>query len=253
MFKLRASKGGAVATNPTGKSNAVKHAEAIEKMAELTVRLSEFKNQECKTAIEIKTIKIPETEKLIADLYKVKDVVEISETAKTYAQEWLKESIYGTKKEIKNKYLSKGLRLEDEAIDKAIEWLDIDFTLKNESFFEDDYFTGTPDLFVKDTVYDIKCSWDCFTFPLFETEIPTKDYFYQLQIYMHLTGKTKAVLCYVLLNTPEELTWEPSNNYDAVDKKYKIKTFEFDYDPLVIEDLKQRVLNIREYINNLKY
>ena len=31
-----------------------------------------------------------------------------------------------------------------------------------------------------------------FSFPLFETELPEKDYFYQAQVYMHLTGKKKA-------------------------------------------------------------
>lgn len=175
----------------------------------------------------------------------------LSETTKSYVQEWLKESIYGVRKDIKNKYLSKGLKLEDEAIDKAIEWLDLPFTLKNEAFFEDDFFTGTPDLIVNETVYDIKCSWDCFTFPLFDKEIPTKDYYYQLQVYMHLTGCKKAVLTYVLLNTPEELTYEEKNNYDSLDKKYRIKTFEIEYSSEVIAELIKRVINVREYISIL--
>ena len=176
----------------------------------------------------------------------------LSETTKTYVKEWLIEKIYGIRKEIKSKYLTKGLKLEDTAIDKAIEWLDLPFTLKNEKFFEDDFFCGTPDLIVDNVVYDIKCSWDAFTFPLFETEIPNKDYFYQLQVYMHLTGCKKAVLTYVLLNTPEELTYEDKHNYDNMDKKYRIKTFEIDYSEEVIADLQQRVTNIREYLKTIK-
>lgn len=176
----------------------------------------------------------------------------LSETTKTYVKEWLIEKIYGFRKEIKSKYLTKGLKLEDTAIDKAIEWLDLPFTLKNEKFFEDDFFCGTPDLIVDNVVYDIKCSWDAFTFPLFENEIPNKDYFYQLQVYMHLTGCKKAVLTYVLLNTPEELTYEDKNNYDNMDKKYRIKTFEIDYSEEVIADLQQRVTNIREYLKTIK-
>lgn len=172
----------------------------------------------------------------------------ISETTKTYVKEWLIERIYGVRKEIKSKYLTKGLKLEDQAIDEAIECLDLPFTIKNEKFFEDDYFCGTPDLIIGNTVYDIKCSWDCFTFPLFENEIPTKDYFYQLQVYMHLTGCKKAVLTYVLLNTPKELQYEEKHNYDAMDKKYRIKTFEIQYSEDVIADLKQRVTNIRNFI-----
>lgn len=172
----------------------------------------------------------------------------ISETTKTYIKEWLTEHIYGIRKEIKSKYLSKGLKLEDMAIDKAIEWLDLPLSIKNEKHFEDEFFKGTPDLIVSDTVYDIKCSWDAFTFPLFEKEIPTKDYYYQLQVYMHLTGCKKAFLTYVLLNTPDELTWEEKHNYDNMDKKYRIKTFEIEYSEEVIADLKERVTNIRTFI-----
>lgn len=177
----------------------------------------------------------------------------LSETTKTYVFDWLKESIYGYRKELNNKYVTKGLELEDEAIDKAIELLDLPFTLKNEQFYEDEYFIGTPDLIIKDTVFDIKCSWDCFTFPLFDTEIPTKNYYYQLQVYMHLLGLKKAKLVYVLLNTPENLSsWEQPKDYSELDKKYRIKTFDVEYSEEVIEDLKQRVTNIREFIKTIK-
>lgn len=177
----------------------------------------------------------------------------LSETTKTYVQEWAKEHIYGIRKEIKSKYLTKGSKLEDTAIDKTIEWLDLPFTIKNEKFFEDEFFCGTPDLIVNDVVYDIKCSWDAFSFPLFDKEIPTKDYFYQLQVYMHLTGCKKAVLTYVLSNTPDELTYEEKHNYDNMDKQYRIKTFEIEYSEEVIADLQERVTNIREFLKTINY
>ena len=177
----------------------------------------------------------------------------LSETTKTYAEEWLKECIYGFPKEIDNKYLKKGIMMEDVAIDKAIEWLDLSFAIKNEQHYADDYFTGTPDLIVDGVVYDIKNSWSCWTFPLFENEIPTKDYFYQLQIYMYLTGCKKAELIYVLLNTPEELIgYETLHNYDNIDKKYKIKTFKIDFQSEVIEELQNRIINVRDYIKQLE-
>ncbi len=175
----------------------------------------------------------------------------ISETTKSYVKEYLISEIYGIRKQINNKYISKGIWLEDEAIDKAIEWLDIPFALKNETYFEDDFFCGTPDLILDDEILDIKCSWDAFTFPLFENEIPTKDYFYQLQVYMHLTGKRKAKLVYVLLNTPDELVYEEKHSYDNMDKKYRIKTYEIEYSEDVIADLKERVTNIRTYIKTI--
>ncbi len=176
----------------------------------------------------------------------------ISAGAKTYVQTWLKEQIYGVKKEIDSKYLKKGIELEDMAIDKAIEWLDLPLVLKNEKHFENDYFTGTPDLILEDTVIDIKNSWDCFTFPLFENECPNKDYYAQLQVYMCLTGKSKAMLCYVLLNTPETFN-TPEISYESVPVSRRIKTFTFDYDPEFIINLIQRVENAREYIKTLKY
>jgi hypothetical protein len=175
----------------------------------------------------------------------------LSETTKSYAKEWLTEQIYGFRKEIKSKYIYKGLVMEDEAIDKAIEWLDLPFAIKNEQYFENDFIKGTPDLIVDGVVYDIKCSWDAYTFPIFENEIPNKDYFYQLQCYMHLTGCTKAVLTYVLLNTPEEVVYETPQNYDDLDKKYRIKTFEIDYEPSVIDTLIERVKLTREFLETL--
>lgn len=174
----------------------------------------------------------------------------ISKTALTYVHDWLKERIYGHKKEINNKYVNKGLMLEDEAIDTAIELLDLQFVLKNEQSFENDWFIGTPDLIFENELIDVKCSWDCYTFPLFEKEIPTKDYYYQLQVYMALTGKRKARLVYVLLDTPQELSFEPiETNYKAMDKKYRIKTYDVEYNDEVIEELKQRVLTINKLIN----
>lgn len=253
VFKIRASGSGQIMTSPQGKSVSEKIKDLQDNILNAELRISEAKNKEAKTFVELRNVKIPEYKKAISELEPLIDLPNLSDTAKTFVYDWLKESIYGVKKEIKSKYLTKGLWYENEAIDKAIQWLDLSFVLKNELFFEDDYFTGTPDLISEDRIYDIKCSWDCFTFPLFETEIPTKDYFYQLQVYMHLTGKRNATLVYVLLNTPEEMHWEAQHNYDEMDKKYRIKTFDIVYQPEVIEDLQNRVLKIREFIKTIKY
>lgn len=174
----------------------------------------------------------------------------ISETAKTYIQEWIKEQIYGVTKVITNKYLEKGIEMEDQAIDAAISWLDLPWNCKNEDYFQDEFFTGTPDLIYPDFIIDIKNSWDCWTFPLFEDEIPTKDYFYQLQIYMHLTGRKKAKLIYILLDTPSTFS-TPEIIYADVDIKYRAKVYDIDYDPKIIKELEKRVENAREYINTL--
>ena len=170
---------------------------------------------------------------------------------KTFLQEWVKEQIYGVRKQIKSKYLEKGTQMETEAIDKAIEWVNLEFVLKNDKNFEDEFFTGTPDIIGDDFIADTKCSWDCFTFPLFDTTIENKAYELQLQIYMHLTGKKRAYLVYMLLNTPEFLTWEIPADYEGLDPKFRHRVFEITYNPEIIADLQKRVIAAREYINTL--
>jgi hypothetical protein len=173
----------------------------------------------------------------------------ISVGGKTYLKEWVISQLYGVEKQIKSKYLDKGIMMEDQAIDFAVKMLSIDFALKNEKRFEDDYFTGEPDMIMDDLIIDIKNSWDCFTFPLFESEIPNSDYYYQLQVYMHLTGKRKAKLVYVLLDTPAT-NWDAGIMYQVPDE-LRIKTFDIEYDPTVIESLINKVIEARQYISTL--
>lgn len=177
----------------------------------------------------------------------------LSKTVQTYLKDWKKEILYGQKHEIHTKYFAKGLTVEDEAIDKAIEWLDLPFVLKNEDHFENIYFTGTPDLILEKEIIDTKCSWDCFTFPTFENEIPDKSYMYQAQVYMHLTGREKSRVVYILLNTPKNVApWETHHDYSKIPAELRHKEFSFEYDPEIIEFLKSQVIKSRKFIKNLK-
>lgn len=217
---------------------------------------------------------------------KISGIKGLGETGKTYCKQWLKEKLYKRRTEIKSKYIDKGNRLEEEAFTLMALQLDLGMVYKNDKYFEDDYFCGTPDLIHNGVVYDNKCSWSLDTFPMFESEIPNSDYFNQLQVYMHLTGCTKASLCYTLIDADYDLVsqavkWltEPKKIYSTIfnmvytKEAYKvyyeefcdgfegnfieipeadrIKTFEFDYDPQVIEKLKARVVECREYISTL--
>ena len=175
----------------------------------------------------------------------------LSQTTKSYLQEWLTTQIYGVYKQIKSKYLEKGIVVEDAAIDYAASELGWLFAIKNDEYFEDEYFCGTPDVILEDTIVDIKSSWDCFSFPLFEDKMPSKDYYCQLQVYMHLTGKRKAQLCYVLMNTPEQIAYGNTEDYSSLDSKYRIKTFDIDYDPELIQSLQEKVIISRQYIKEL--
>lgn len=173
----------------------------------------------------------------------------MGETAKSYVKDWLREQIYGHPKEIHSKYLVKGRLLEDEAIRFYIESTGSPFLLKNDEQFENDFFTGEPDV-IDEVIYDFKNSWDAYSFPLFETS-PDKGYYAQLQGYMALTGLKKAKLVHVLLSTPEEISFTDPKDYTLVDPKFRIKEFSIDYDPQFVELAQARVLQCREYLQEL--
>jgi len=197
----------------------------------------------------------------------------LSETAKTYCEDWLKGQLYNRKKEISNKYTEKGLIVEDDSLDFIAKMLDLGMLLKNEQYFENEFMHGTPDAILPDLVIDVKNSWDCFTFPLFDTEIQNSDYFYQLQGYMHLTGRTKAKLIYCITDTPENLIERECRNYcykngyemdidlfnefqakmtySDVPDNLKIKVFDINYSPETIEKINNRVFECRIYVESL--
>lgn len=196
----------------------------------------------------------------------------LGKTGESYLQTWYKEHVYQRNKTFTSKYTQKGILMENEAIDFVASNLDLGLLFKNETYFENDFLTGTPDIICGDTVLDIKCSWDCFTFPLLETEIPNDAYEYQLQGYMALTGATKAKLVYCLMDAPEEIViseakkacfgagmdWLDVDILEAVraDMTYshlpidlRLKVFDIDRDELVIDKIKERVEVCRDYLN----
>jgi len=180
-------------------------------------------------------------------LMEKRDNATLPQTCVSYLQQWIKEQIYNEQKQIKSKYLTKGIEVEKDAIDYYSDIKDMGFLVPNDVFFTSEHIQGTPDLIVGDTVYDFKSSWDCFTFPLFETTID-KGYWSQLQCYMHLTNRTKAKLVYTLQNTPEELAFDGFTDYSEIDSKFRIKEFEFAYDPEYIQAVEDRVKLCRTYI-----
>ena len=198
----------------------------------------------------------------------------LSQTAKTYIHELVLEHKYGIKKEFSSRYTDKGIQVEDESISLVNDVLDVKFIYKNEEFFENDWITGTPDVNTEDVLLDVKSSWDATTFPFFDTEIPNKDYFYQLQGYMWLTGKTQSMLCYCLVDTPYDLVesevrrahWnaliigedeqlrlevESKHKFSHIPKNRRVKVFYVQKDEQVIEQIKEKIELAREYYNAL--
>jgi hypothetical protein len=197
---------------------------------------------------------------------------ELSKTTQSYLDEWAKSQIYGKRKEIKSKYFDKGLQMEDAAIDFLSSQDRFGLMIKNEDYFENDFMTGTPDVILKDEIIDTKCSWDCFSFPLFDSDLPESNYFWQMQGYMALCDKPKARVIYCLMNTPEPIIereiksffWDKDeidtdiiaeirakHSYDLTPLKFRIKEFAVYRDEESIERIKTRVIECREYLTKL--
>jgi hypothetical protein len=128
----------------------------------------------------------------------------LSKTAQKHLIEVYIAEKYGRKRDIQTKQMKKGVEAEQESIDLLSMYLKLPFS-KNEERFKNDYITGLPDIINRDTIIDIKSSYDLWTFL---GNIPDKLdnlYYWQMQSYMWLTGTTKAIIAYCLVNTPESI------------------------------------------------
>ena len=199
----------------------------------------------------------------------------MGDTARTYLKEIYVEKVWGKRKDIHSKYISKGLMVEEMAI-AFYSSQHGDFFYKNDEWFSNDFISGTPDIVADEMIIDIKSSWDAFTF--MKVDGKNKDYFYQLQAYMWLCDKPTSKLAYVLTNTPlqliedekRKLNWgmgmiddmdeiyleacaeiDKQHDLSKIPMEKRIKEFTIDRDEKVIEKIKERVLEAREYLETL--
>ena len=198
----------------------------------------------------------------------------LSQTTKTYLQELAVQEVYGIRKEFSSRYTDKGNEVEELSIALCNDVLGLGFIYKNEEHFSNDWITGTPDVNTNEILLDVKSSWDATTFPFFDTELKNKEYFFQLQGYLWLTNKTEALLCYCLIDTPLQIVedeirrehWKASlieesldlrafvqakHTFGHIPKEKRVKTFRIAKDDEVIEAIKTRIEECREYYNNL--
>jgi hypothetical protein len=190
---------------------------------------------------------------------------EFGATALSYIREvWLRNE-YGYDEPIMTNELLKGLLCEDEAIGVVTRQVPGPFRIKNMDSWENDWFTGTPDIVLDDVVEDVKCSWTLRTFV--DVQHPSALYYAQGQVYMDLTGRDTFRLCHVLLPTPEQILMEEQKrfyfrfNCDDDDPQYvdcyeklarmhdvsriperdRIKVFEFKREDVYLMKLRKRV------------
>jgi hypothetical protein len=200
----------------------------------------------------------------------------LGKTGENYIKTWWLQKAYNRKKEFYNKYVEKGLATEIAGIELYSKWLNEGVLLsKNQEYYSNDFIVGSPDVVHDDIIVDIKCSWDLFTFPYFDTELPNKNYYWQLQGYMFLTGYNKARIAYCLIDTPKPIIqqelkklffqsggraedWTPET-YQELEAKYffddipwedKIKIFDVERNDDDISLVKERVRIGRKFLED---
>lgn len=201
----------------------------------------------------------------------------LGKTGKTYVNWRMVENIFGRKKEFSNKFTKKGDISENGSIEFISNHLGLNDIKKYDGdVFENDFMRGTPDVITDEFILDVKNSWDCFTFPFFNKEIPNMRYYWQAQVYMELVGREDYLLVYVLSDTPQHLIetesyyWCKDNGvedkegdmlrrfenrmtYSDIEDKDRIRVFEIKKNQEDIDKIKERVLECRKYIETLNY
>ena len=201
---------------------------------------------------------------------------ELSETTKAFLKEIYIEEVFNRKKDITSKYTEKGTLVEEDSISLASSVLDV-MLLKNEEKYSNDYIQGTPDIIFDSQVWDIKSSWDIWTFG--NADGSNKDYYWQLRAYTWLLGVNKAKLVYCLVNSPEHLIADEVRvqayrngligkeeteefykmeddirflmTFDDIDPKLRIKTFDFEFKDSDIEKIIDQITIARQYLSEL--
>jgi hypothetical protein len=199
----------------------------------------------------------------------------LSVTTMSYLQEVYIAEVFNREREIESKYLDKGNYAEEDSLTLVTSVFDR-LLVKNKDHLKNEFITGTPDVVEKDNVLDIKTSWDIWSFA--KADGKNKDYYWQLQGYMNLTNKKKAILAYTLVDTPIHLIVDEQKRRafhagimdndselakleEAVEQnmifskdipeEMRVKTFAFDYDEAGIAKLQERIVDCREYLNSL--
>lgn len=174
---------------------------------------------------------------------KAKKEGELSQTCKTYLHEWYAND----NEQIHSKYMDKGIEVESDLIDFMADVLGFGLAEKNTNRLSDEWIEGECDVVLPECIVDVKASWNKTTLHRQVLEGVDKDYEWQLKGYCHLYKKSKGILFFGLMNTPEtdysnEVIFEnlPTNERWLA---YEVIPTEADF-----EAIKERVVQCREYL-----
>ena len=130
----------------------------------------------------------------------------LSEGAKTYVRELVRQEIWGVDFESSSKYTEKGLAVEGQALELINRVRGLNLT-KNTERRSDDLLTGEADTIdlLNQEGWDVKSSWSLQTFPAFLQDCADSLYAYQMRGYMRLWGVDRWHVGYAMVDTPDEL------------------------------------------------
>ena len=209
----------------------------------------------------------------------------LSSTTKSYIKDLFLEREYNIRKTFWSRYTDKGIKVEKDSIimaNEVLDWgLSDDYINRpKQEFFKNEFVCGSTDVCTDWLLADVKSSWDGTTFPFFaddkedKFELP-KQYIYQLQGYMWLTGHQTSTLAYCLTDTPEDIVqdeirrelWKnkiisfsdeeveefvrSKHEFSRIPIDKRVRAFEVARDETIIEKITERVIECREYYNEL--
>lgn len=195
---------GQIMTNAQGKSSKLKYQEKVDLLAKIEAEIAA-----CSETAKVKKAKaIERAEKIeaeIAVLELVKDDVLLSKTCRKYLKTMMIEIRYKRTKRLENKYVKKGLAVEDVAIEMLSE-LKGEFFEKNTVRKKNKFFDGECDIRVKNSsgkikkITDVKCSYDIDSFEDNRDEEMKSENNDQLQGYCDLWDSEIGEIANILVN-----------------------------------------------------
>lgn len=275
-FNFRAHYAYELMTEAKEKSYRKQYDEAVEARSNAEIKLSQCSENAVKKANGL-VDKIDQLNEEIARLEPIKDISRLSETCMNRLIQIYTEITTGRTKDIKNKYLTKGIMNEELAIDRYSLHVGKMFR-KNKDRIYSDHWQGEIDLDdeERDMTIDTKCSWDVFSFDKFTGKELSQNYYWQGQVYMMLKKRSYHRVVFCLENTPEKLLeneikklkydfigseedWDEAlnelkfkHNYDDLPDSRRIKIFEIDASEEAQNKLIKRAVECKAWLLNYK-
>jgi len=183
---------------------------------------------------------------------KGKDEV-LSVGAKSAIIKMAKEFVYGYDEKISNKYMEKGILVEDKSIELLNSVLFTDFK-KNTERKTNDWITGECDISAPDRIHDIKSSWSLATFPVLSSMGEDKTYEWQGRAYMMLWDVDQFEIDYCLVSTPEHLIGyesETLHRVDHINPELRVTRVQYNRDKSLEDKIKIKVEAARKFYDQI--